>query len=126
MPVYQQQYTARFGRLSSEDRAEIAAFRGIRARHALAQEEPVAAGGPTGAIVRRGYSSMLGVFLETSSLDEALLRLQPEMSEPDRVELAAIFSRFAPRYRLLWDEAKYLPRFILVFLVNDIYPLPFG
>jgi hypothetical protein len=55
---------------------------------------------------------MLGVFLEAPDLEAALRQLKPEMSEADRQSLASIFARFGPRYRLLWDESRYLPRFL--------------
>jgi len=106
IPAYQRQFSARFGRLTPEDRTLIVVFREIREKHA---SDAAPAADPKGA--RRGYAAMLGIFLEGGTQQECLARLEPELGAEACSRLQLVLQGFRSRYETLWKEARHMPQF---------------
>lgn len=104
IPIYQLEFTRRFGDPGPGDLDALRGFRMLRAGHAAGLTD--GDGTP-----RRGSAAMLGVFLEYPLPGEALERLSGELDAADLGLLETTLGRFRERYRLLWNEARYLPKF---------------
>jgi len=128
IPVYRKEFARRFSP-TLDDRSSIRAFRearvfyadgGVSQSAADARLEAQKASGMTGAPSQagpasfppHGYSSMLGVFLETDSLEASLARLGTETDGAHLSALTRALESFKTRYRSIWGEAHYLPKFV--------------
>jgi hypothetical protein len=106
IPVYQEEFQKRFGDPSATDLAVLRSFRRARARHAGSRT------GPSNGSPKRGSSAMLQAFLEEGSLVGAVTLLAGQLPEPETVALKRALGHFQPRYRVLWDEATYMLKFL--------------
>ena len=107
VPAHRAEFLRLFGALTEEDRAQLEAFVAARAEHAQREAAHASlAGLPPRA------SAMLGVFCGAATVDDALAKLEPELTKDAWDGLARALEHFRSRYEVVWNHGA-VPRAFL-------------
>jgi hypothetical protein len=99
IPAHRAEYLKLFGPMNDDDKTRLRAFVAARSEFTIRQAARTATDGAA-----PHASAMLGVFCTSATVDDAIARVRPDLTDALLDGLASALAHFGPRYELVWNH----------------------